>query len=117
VKLLPEGKDGLDSFIGEIRHGFPGTLERVMVFGSKAREDANHDSDLDVLVVLKGKEDLKSRIRLLGYELALGKDVVPSIVVYTVQEVEQRREHRSEQRREHRSVFVEAVEREGVVVS
>jgi len=109
VKLLSEEKKWLDSFVGEIRRGFPETLERVMVFGSKAREDASPDSDLDVLVVLRGNEDLKSRIRLLGYDLALGKDVVPSIVVYTVQEIEQRREHRS--------AFVEAVEREGVVVS
>jgi len=109
VKLLPEEKDWLNSFIGEIRRDFPGALERVMVFGSKAREEANPDSDLDVLVVLRGNEDLKSRIRLLGYDLALGKDVVPSIAVYTVHEVEQRREHRS--------VFLEAVEREGVVVS
>lgn len=109
MKLLPEEKDWLNSFIGEIRRSFPEALERVMVFGSKARDDANHDSDLDVLVVLRGNEELKSRIRLLGYDLALGKDVVPSIVVYTVQEIEQRREHRS--------VFLEAVEREGVVVS
>jgi len=34
---------------------------------------------------------------------------VPSILVYTIQELEQRREHRS--------VFIEAVEREGVVVA
>jgi predicted nucleotidyltransferase len=80
-----------------------------MVFGSKAREDASPDSDLDVLVVLRENKDLKSRIRLLGYDVALGKDVVPSIVVYTVQEIERRREHRS--------VFVESVEREGVMVS
>jgi len=109
VKLLPDEKDWLDSFIREIRRIFPGVFERMMVFGSKAREDASPDSDLDVLVVLKENEDLKSRIRLLGYELALGKDVVPSIVVYTVQEIEKRREHRS--------VFVESVEREGVMVS
>jgi len=109
VKLLPEEKDWLDSFIGEIRRGFPETLERVMVFGSKAREEANPDSDLDVLVVVRGNGDLKVHVRQLGYELALGKDVVPSIAVYTVQEIEQRREHRS--------VFLEAVEREGVVVS
>lgn len=109
MNLLSEEKKWLNSFIGEIRRGFPGALERVMVFGSKAREEANHDSDLDVLVVLRGNEDLKSRIRLLGYDLALGKDVVPSIIVYTIQEIEQRREHRS--------VFLEAVEREGVVVS
>jgi len=109
VKLLPEERVWLNDFIEAIRHGFPGLIKQVTVCGSKAREDATPDSDLDVLVIIKGKEDLKSRIRLLGYELALGKDVVPSIAVYTVQEIEQRREHRS--------VFVEAVEREGVVVS
>ena len=108
MKLLPEERVWLDDFIEAIRHGFPGLIKRVTVFGSKAREDATPDSDLDVLVIIKGKEDLKSRIRLLGYELALGKDVVPSIAVYTVQEIEQRREHRSP--------FLEAVEREGVVI-
>ena len=109
MKLLPEERVWLDDFIEAIRHGFPGLITQVIVFGSKAREDATPDSDLDVLVIIKGKEDLKSRIRLLGYELALGKDVVPSIAVYTVQEIEQRREHRS--------AFLEAVEREGVVIS
>ncbi len=109
MKLLPEEKEWLDSFIREIRRDFPEMLERVTVFGSKARGDANPDSDLDVLVILRENGDLKVHIRQLGYELALGKDVVPSIAVYTVQEIEQRKEHRS--------VFVEAVEREGVVVS
>lgn len=109
MKLLPEERVWLDDFIEAIRHGFPGLIKRVTVFGSKAREDATPDSDLDVLVIIKGKEDLKPHIRLLGYELALGKDVVPSIAVYTVQEIEQRREHRSP--------FLEAVEREGVVIS
>ncbi len=108
MKLLPEEQVWLDDFIEATRYGFPGLIKQVTVFGSKAREDATPDSDLDVLVIIKGKEDLKSRIRLLGYELALGKDVVPSIAVYTVQEIEQRREHRSP--------FLEAVEREGVVI-
>jgi len=109
MKLLPEERDWLKIFTRGIRRSFPGRLELVMVFGSKARGEAGLHSDLDVLVILRGDGHLKSRVRLLGYELALGKDVVPSILVYTIQEFEQRKEHRS--------VFVEAVEREGVVVS
>ena len=109
MELLAEERVWLNDFIEAIHRTFPGLIKQVTVFGSKAREDATPDSDLDVLVIIKGKKDLKSRIRLLGYELALGKDVVPSIAVYTVQEIEQRREHRSP--------FLEAVEREGVVIS
>jgi len=109
MELLNEEKLWLDTFIYTIRQRFPKKIERVIVYGSKARGDAGPDSDLDVLVILKGGAVPKSSIRLLGYELALEQNVVSSILVYTVQELERRREHRS--------VFVEAVEREGVVVS
>jgi len=109
MELLNEEKIWLDSFIRTIRQRFPEKIERVIVYGSKARGDAGPDSDLDVLVVLKDNAVSKASIRLLGYELALAEDVVPSILVYTVQELEQRRKNRS--------VFVEAVQREGVVVS
>ena len=109
MELLREEQNWLDSFITAIRGRFPNKIEQIIVYGSKARGDARPDSDLDVLVVLKDDAVPRSRIRLLGYELALQTDVVPSILVYTTQEIEQRRKHRS--------VFVEAVEREGVVVS
>jgi len=84
MKLLPEERNWLEAFIHGIRRSFPGRIERVMIFGSKARGEAGPQSDLDVLVILRGDGHLKSRVRLLGYELALGTDVVPSILVYTV---------------------------------
>jgi len=108
VKLSQEEQTWLESFIRAIRRRFPDKIERVIVYGSKARGDAGPNSDLDVLVVLKDDTVSRTRVRLIGYELALQTDVVPSILVYTTQELEQRREHRS--------VFIEAVEREGVVV-
>lgn len=109
MELLPEEQSWLDGFLRTISRRFPNKIEQVLVYGSKARGDAGPDSDLDILVVLKDDTVPKSSIRLLGYNLASQKDVVPSILVYTVQEIEQRRKHRS--------VFIEAVEREGVVVS
>lgn len=109
MKLSNEEQSWLDSFIRTIQQRFPDKIERVIVYGSKARGDAGPDSDLDVLVVLKDDTVSRAGVRLIGYELALQTDVVPSILVYTTQELEQRREHRS--------VFIEAVEREGVVVA
>jgi len=109
MKLSNEEQSWLDSFIRTIQQRFPDKIERVIVYGSKARGDAGPDSDLDVLVVLKDDTVSRAGVRLIGYELALQTDVVPSILVYTIQELEQRREHRS--------VFIEAVEREGVVVA
>ena len=109
MNLLPEEQSWLESFIRTIQQRFPDKIKRVIVYGSKARGDAGPDSDLDVLVVLKDDTVSRAGVRLIGYELALQTDVVPSILVYTIQELEQRREHRS--------VFIEAVEREGVVVA
>ena len=108
MKLNAEEKEWLDRFVDELSRRFPEAVDRVIVFGSKARGDDNSDSDLDMLVVATGDEKLKTSIRTLGYELALSKNVVPSIMVYTTEEFEQRRQNRS--------VFIERVERDGVVV-
>lgn len=109
MKLLPEEREWLEAFSDRIRRSFPGRVRRVVVFGSKARGESTPDSDLDVLVVV-GEADWasKSRIRFLGYELALGKDVVPSILVYSADEFRQRKESRS--------IFLESIEQTGVAV-
>ena len=109
MKLSSEERTWLDTFLRAIRQRFPHEIEQVIIYGSKARGDARPDSDLDVLVVLSEEGTSKDSIRLMGYELALSTDVVPSILVYTSQELQQRKRERS--------VFVEAVEREGVMVS
>jgi predicted nucleotidyltransferase len=48
VAALAEYRNGLRELYGE-------RLERVMLFGSRARGDARPGSDADVLVVLRGK--------------------------------------------------------------
>ena len=108
MKLSSEEKTWLDTFVHAIRQRFPDKIEQVIIYGSKARGDARADSDLDVLVVVSDHSVSKESIRLIGYELALLTDVVPSILVYTSEELQQRKRDRS--------VFVEVVEREGVMV-
>ena len=65
-----------------------GTVVReIVVFGSKARGEATEDSDLDILVLIDaGDWRLKDQIADVAYELAIGTEVVPTVLVYTVAE-------------------------------
>ena len=40
-------------------------VERIILFGSRARGDAREDSDYDILIVIKGEIDWRARRRLL----------------------------------------------------
>jgi predicted nucleotidyltransferase len=73
-RLLPVLRQGLTDSLG-VR------LDRVILFGSRARGDAGPAADVDVLVVVKDEPDCGDLIRrtsqLIG-ELSLGFDVVIS---------------------------------------
>jgi len=52
-----------------IEKKFPGEVQRMLVFGSKARGTATEDSDLDLLMVVSTKDaDVHSRMRYLVYD-------------------------------------------------
>jgi uncharacterized protein len=88
---------------------FPGLVEQVIVFGSKARGTSREESDLDLLVVIReGDWRVKDAITRPGYLLAVGTNAVPSIIVLT------REEWESLQRRE--APFWQTVQRDGVVL-
>jgi len=63
-------------------------LEKLVLYGSRARGDAEPDSDIDVLVVLKGgKErspDEKRRTSELRAEICLRNSVVISLMYVSV---------------------------------
>ena len=99
----------LDQYRRELRECFPGNVEDVVIFGSKARGDDRPDSDVDVLVVLReGGRQIKREARLLGHRLAAASDAVPSILVYTDAEWQERARDGSP--------FYRAVMRDGVHV-
>jgi predicted nucleotidyltransferase len=57
--------------------------ERIYLFGSKARGDADADSDYDLMVVVPddaGEERLRSR---LGYEALRGTGIAADVLVCT----------------------------------
>lgn len=109
LNLTAEEQAWLDEYRHELRERFPGNVEDVVIFGSKARGDDGPDSDVDVLLVLReGGRQIKKDARLLGHRLAATSDVVASILVYTDSEWQERARHGSP--------FFRAVMRDGVHV-
>ena len=109
LTLHSDEKVWLDEYRRALVEQRPGTVVRMLVYGSKARGDAREDSDIDVLLVLKDEaEALKRPLRHLGYDLAATSYAVPSIMAYTQAEWDRLKELRS--------AYREAIERDGVDV-
>ncbi len=61
-----------------LRHG--DRIQAVYLFGSKARGDANSDSDMDVLVALTDDDPhLRSSVRRLAAQVSLEYDLLISV--------------------------------------
>lgn len=109
MNLTPEDRAWLEAYCRALDERFPGLVEEMILFGSKARGTATADSDLDLLVVIReGDWRVKDEVALPGYELEIGTGVVPSIIVYTKEEWEERRQERAP--------FWQTVSRDGVGV-
>ena len=109
LTLHPEEQTWLDEYRKALRERHPGTVLRMVIYGSKARGDAREDSDLDVLLVVRdGAGHLKLPLREIGYELAAVSWAVPSILAYTQEEWEDRKRRGFP--------FQQTVEHEGVSV-
>jgi predicted nucleotidyltransferase len=84
MKLSPEEQAWLDAYQKALTDQFPGLVEEILLFGSKARGEARPDSDLDVLVIIReGDSKRKREVRRIGHTLAVMSEAVPSIMVYT----------------------------------
>ena len=110
LKLTPAEQAWLDGYRQTLAEDYPGLVDDILIFGSKARGDAGPDSDLDVLVVLtEADRRVKDDIGYLGYLLAVLSGAVPSILVYTKDEWAEREKDGSP--------FYGAVMRDGVRVA
>lgn len=109
LNLTLEEQQWLNEYRKALDEQFPGLVEDIIIFGSKARGTATPDSDLDILLLIKeGDWSRKQAIREPGYTLSIGTSVVPSFIVYTKAEWEHRRQGRAP--------FWQTVTRDGVPV-
>src|SRR5713101_6422850 len=109
MKLTHEEERWLRSYRQILAQELSVLVEQIIIFGSKAREIATADSDLDILLVIRGGDwRIKDRVTEPGYELSVGTNVVPSIMVYTREEWEQYKRDEAP--------FWQTVNRDGVIL-
>jgi predicted nucleotidyltransferase len=107
LKLTAEEQGWLDAYREALNKKHPGTVQEMLIYGSKARGQAHAESDVDVILIVKNDaKALKRELRRVGYLLAAKTDALPSILAYTEEEWESRRESGS--------TFRKAVERDAV---
>ena len=98
---IAEAKGRLEALYGD-------RLDRVILYGSRARGDARPDSDVDLLVVLRGAYEPYPEIRrtsMIRLEVGMRHDVALSLQPYNTEEVTTRTDS-----------FIQNVVREGVSV-
>ncbi len=85
----------LRTVLAELRHALQGLygdrLDRLVLFGSQARDDAGTGSDIDVLVVLKGPVQPSREVHRaspLTAAISLRHDVVISCVYVSAERYE-----------------------------
>ena len=87
LTLTSEERIWLEAYQEALEARFAGLIKDIIIFGSKARGSSNEDSDLDVLVIIhEGDWKTKKSVAEPGYMLAIGTEVVPSLIVLTAEE-------------------------------
>ena len=87
LTLTCEERIWLEAYQKALEAQFADLIKDLIIFGSKARGSSNENSDLDILVVIhEGDWETKKSIAEPGYMLAIGTDVVPSLIVLTAEE-------------------------------
>ena len=106
--LLPEqDRRAIEAFVERVRHAHPDRVQRIILFGSKARGDSHTHSDIDVLLIVSD-EDWRFRhaISRTAADVSLAHDVLigPRVIG----------QERWARMRRHRSILFENVQAEGI---
>ncbi len=94
--LRENERAALAEYVARLRAKFPRHVQRVVLFGSKARGDADNESDLDLLVVVaRPDEELNKQMSDERLEVDLAYNVVLGGVTMMRKEFAWNRAHRS----------------------
>ncbi len=82
--LTPNDRAAVMEYIDRIRSRFPDRVLTVILFGSKARGDADVESDIDLLVLLDAENSgLRSELWRIASDVSLEYNVVLSARVFS----------------------------------
>ena len=81
--LTPDERAAIQEYIGRIRGHFPNRILSVTLFGSKARGDADAESDIDLLVLADAEgREFRSELWRIASDVSLEWNVVLSVRVF-----------------------------------
>jgi uncharacterized protein (UPF0332 family)/predicted nucleotidyltransferase len=94
--LRENERAALADYVARLREKFPQHVRRVVLFGSKARGDADDESDLDLLIVVnQPNEDVNKKMAQERLDVELARNVIFGGVTMTVEEFTWNRVHHS----------------------
>lgn len=99
-------KNVVTTFVKELKKTIGDDIIDIRLFGSKVRGDFERDSDVDIFVLVKRKEETRDKISDIAADYVYEYNIPLAPVVYSVFEYEKNRELGS--------FFFEQVEREGI---
>lgn len=110
MQLTTHEQDAVKHFVRGLKQRLGGRLDRVLLFGSRARGDARADSDIDLLVLVRGLDrELESTVFDVLLDVQLESDADISIVLFDTSQFESYRQAGSQ--------FALNVIREGILVT
>jgi uncharacterized protein len=110
--LTPGQRAVLTDFADRLRAHFGDRLERVVIFGSRARGDVHEESDIDVLVLVREPLEAEGRASSVAWQLLA--DATKAATVYVpVSLIVFAEERFSELKRRERR-FALDIEKEGI---
>jgi hypothetical protein len=81
--LTPNDRAAIQEYVAWIGGRFPGLIHSVTLFGSKARGDADAESDIDLLVLVEAENgELRSELWRIASDVSLKYNVVLSPRVF-----------------------------------
>jgi predicted nucleotidyltransferase len=81
-RLSHSEADAVREFVRAANERFPGRIARFVLFGSKARGEGQPDSDIDVLVIVRGEDwRMSNAISTLAARVSLEKEVLLGPIV------------------------------------
>lgn len=84
IRLTDKERQVASEFVEKLQQRFDGQLRSVILFGSRARGEAQADSDMDVLVVLSSAgPEVRREVRGLAVEVWLEHDIYLSTRIWS----------------------------------